>query len=80
MKRIPQQMAVATVLYYTPPTQHVIIIDRKNMYDKGSVVFDSEAKNIVDNKYSKYEKSAVRKLEISDNIITLYIETALEEY
>jgi hypothetical protein len=80
MKRIAQDVAIETLTYVLNPTQPVIIIDRKNMYDDGEMVFQGEVSELNSYEYSKILKSKIYSIINRDGIFVFAIETANDKY
>ena len=85
MKRIANNVAVATVLYTISGLQAVKIIDYPTQYDcsmskNGEVVFDGLVKDLLDYKMIKYTHAKVQGIIIENGIIVFEVFTKYEEY
>ena len=80
MKKIFHDVAVEALILVTKPSTPIVVIDRKNMYDNGEIVFDDECHKLCHIKYTKYVRSRIRDLCISDDKLVFTIETCNESY
>lgn len=81
MKRIAQDVAIETLTYVMNPTQPVIIVNRKNMYDDGEMVFQGNVYDLNSYEYSKILKSKIYSIgSLDDGTIIFFIETVNDKY
>ena len=85
MKRIANDVAVATVLYTISGLQAVKIVDYPTEYDcsfgrNGVVVFDGLEKDLYDYKMTKYTHAKVQGIRIENGTIVFDVFTKYEEY
>ena len=85
MKRIANNVAVATVLYTISGLQAVKIIDYPTQYDcsickNGEVVFDGLEKDLLGYKMIKYTHAKVEGIRIENGTIVFDVCTKYEEY
>lgn len=82
MKKIPQYMAVETLLSVLNPTHYINVIDRKNMYDNGETVYSGKAiEFLYGYKYAKYQRTKVSSIDILDtSTMVITIETCNDKY
>lgn len=85
MKRIANDVAVATVLYTISGLQSVKIIDYSTQYDcdynkNGEVVYDGLVKDLYGYKMAKYTEAKVQGISIVDGTIVFDVFTKFEQY
>lgn len=85
MKRIANDIAVASVLYTISGLQKIKIIDYPTQYDcsnrkNGAVVFDGFEKDTYGYKLAKYTEAKVYGIRIEDDAIVFDVFTKFEEY
>ena len=85
MKRIANDVAVATVLYTIGGLQSVKIVDYPTQYDcdyskNGTVVYDGLAKDLYGYRMAKYTDAKVQGIKIEDGAIVFDVLTKFEQY
>lgn len=85
MKRIYNDIAVASVLYTIGGLQRVKIIDYPTQYDcfnrqNGTVVFDGLEKDLYCYQMAKYTEAKVYGTRIEDDALVFDVFTRFEEY
>ncbi len=80
MKKIFHDVGIEALILVTKPSTHITVIDRKNMYDNGDIVFDDECHKLCHYQYDKYVRSRIRDLYVENDTLVLTIETCNESY
>lgn len=85
MKRIANDVAVATICYVISGLQKIKIVDYESTYacsnnKNGVVVYEGTVANSLGYKYSKYFESKCYGLDLEDDTIVFSVVTKFEEY
>lgn len=80
MKKIYHDIAIEALILITRPNTHITVIDRKNMYDNGKIVFSNECHKLCHYDYAKIVRSRIRDLYAEDDKIIITIETCNEDF
>lgn len=80
MKKVFHDIAVEALILITKPSTHITVIDRKNMFDTGEIVFSDECHKLCHYDYTKITRSMIRDLYVEDNKLIITVETCNEKF
>lgn len=85
MKRIAENVAVATICYVLSGLQKIRIVDYDSSYactykKNGTVIYDGTVADSLGYKYTKYFESKCYGLDLEDDTIVFSVVTKFEQY